>query len=151
MNVDPDELAARRHCHGQGRDGVVAQHIDAHGDGHGAAHVLNRQGHGGHCFRLHAARAEGGIAEVLDDDAVGALVLEIARLHPGPVQDGLEVAVPPGRAGQGQQMHHADEYLAIAKKFPRHYLACQSKDLRFPNLEVKNLPQCVFNPHQVST
>ena len=82
--------------------------------------MLHRQGHGRDGLWVHPAGAEGSVAEVLHNYAVGPAILKDAGLQLGPVQDRFQVAIPPGRPRQRQQVHHADQYFPLPEQFPRH-------------------------------
>ncbi len=99
----------------QGGRGIAAQHIDPYRQRRCPAYPVNRPGHRRHCFRLHSTNAEGRIAEVFHDDAVGPTPFHGQSFPFRLLQHSVHIAAPAGRAGQRWQVNYADEDFAFAE------------------------------------
>jgi hypothetical protein len=65
--------------------------------------------HSGHGGRVHAPRAEGDVAVVLDHQRVGPALREGARVVERGPRDAGHIAVPARAPGERAQVHHADD------------------------------------------
>ena len=109
VDVDADERAAADGAQRQRGAGVVAQDVEADGEVHGLADGAAGGGHGGDGLGGDAALGEGHIAEVLDEEGVGAAALVGAGVVHGELDHGFHIAPPARRAGQGLEVDDADE------------------------------------------
>ena len=110
VDVDADERRTDRGGDGQRRARVVLQHVDPEGRGRvGAPDLGGHDAHGGDGRRLDAAGGEGRVAEVLDEQRVDPALDQRAGVRERGGDHAGHRAVPAGAAGQGREVHHADQ------------------------------------------
>ena len=108
-DVDPHEGRFESRGDAEGGQSVVAQDIDPQrqiwpGMAQGGADAR----HGGDGLGRHPVLVEGNVAVVLEHQRPDAAEAQGFGIVEGRVFDGLDVAIPIRRTGQGAQMNHAD-------------------------------------------
>jgi hypothetical protein len=109
-HVDSDEARADRDGDAEGAETVVPQSVDAQGQRRrGLPNGPGAPGQRGDGLRRQVVLEERRVVEVLDHDGVEAGLREHPRVGSGGVGHGLEITGEARSAGQGGQVHHADE------------------------------------------
>jgi hypothetical protein len=109
VDVNTNEGAATDGAQRQRGACVVAQDVEADGEFHGLAYRPPGGGHRGDDFGSDVALGEGDVAEVLDEERMGASALIGASIVHGELDERVQVALPARRARQRPKMDHADE------------------------------------------